>query len=430
MQYKILICYIILHINKCLNMLKQFREYLIKTVHIKTEHVPYYIKWVSDCYTYLQHQITHTLNTDQRHHFLKHLSKKHEDWQVKQADYALRLYNFFLSGREHGRSRNSLNSEDEWRRLEEKTHKAIRLRHRSINTEKTYLGWLRHFRGFVGEKLPQDLEGTDLQDFLTHLAVEKRVAPATQNQALNAILFVYRHVLQKDIENMLHAVRARYKRRLPVVLTVKEVETIFDHMSGIHRLMAMLIYGCGLRLIECLRLRIKDVDIEQSIVIVRGGKGDQDRRTVLPERLKDDLIKHMASVRLLYDQDRNQNIDGVALPDALEKKYPNAGKEWGWFWLFPSKSLSVDPYTHKVRRHHIHSASLQRAFKDAVIKAGITKRATVHSLRHSFATHLLENGYDIRTIQELLGHRHLQTTMVYTHVAAKNVLGVRSPLDK
>lgn len=411
-------------------MLEQFREYLIKTVHIKTKHVPYYIKWVSDCYTYLRDQVTHTLNTDQREHFLKHISKKHEDWQVKQADYALRLYNFFLSRQEHGRSGSSLNSEEEWRALQEETRKAIRLRHRSINTEKTYLSWLRHFCGFVGEKLPHDLEGKDLQDFLTYLAVEKRVAPATQNQALNGIVFVYRHVLEKDVENLLNAVRARYKRRLPVVLTVKEVEMIFDNMSGIQRLMAMLIYGCGLRLIECLRLRVKDVDIEQSIIIVRAGKGDRDRRTVLPERLKDDLIKHIASVRLLYDQDRTQNLNGVALPGALERKYPNAGKEWVWFWLFPSKSLSVDPYTHTVRRHHIHPASLQRAFKDAVIKAGITKRATVHSLRHSFATHLLENGYDIRSIQELLGHRHLQTTMVYTHVAARNVLGVRSPLDK
>lgn len=411
-------------------MLEQFRNYLIKTVHIKTKHVPYYIKWVSDCYTFLENQIIHTLNTDQKQHFLKHLSKKHEDWQVKQADYALRLYNFFISRQQQGGSGPPLNSEEEWGSFEEKTHKAIRLRHRSMNTEKTYLSWLRQFHGFVGEKLPQDLEGKDLQDFLTHLAVERKVAPATQNQALNAIVFVYRHVLEKNIENLLNAVRARYKRRLPVVLTVKEVEMIFDNMSGIHRLMAMLIYGCGLCLIECLRLRVKDVDIEQSIVIVRAGKGDQDRRTVLPETLKDNLIKHMASVRLLYDQDRSQNLNGVALPGALEKKYPNAGKEWGWFWLFPSKSLSVDPYTHKVRRHHIHSASLQRVFKDAVIKAGITKTATVHSLRHSFATHLLENGYDIRTIQELLGHRHLQTTMVYTHVAAKNILGVRSPLDK
>jgi integron integrase len=194
--------------------------------------------------------------------------------------------------------------------------------------------------------------------------------------------------------------------------------------------MAMLIYGCGLRLHECLVLRIKDIDLEQNTVIVRSGKGDKDRRTLLPQALKDDLIRHIAEVRSLYDQDRKQDLNGVWLPGALDKKYPNAGKEWGWFWLFPSKSLSVDPRSLSVRRHHVHPASLQKAFKVALGKAGIAKQASVHTLRHSFATHLLENGYDIRTIQELLGHRNLQTTMIYTHVASKNILGVRSPLDK
>jgi integron integrase len=192
----------------------------------------------------------------------------------------------------------------------------------------------------------------------------------------------------------------------------------------------MLIYGCGLRILECLSLRIKDIDIEQGIVIIRAGKGDKDRRTVLPESLKDDLISHCAEVRSLYDKDRKNEIKGVYLPGALEKKYPNAGKEWGWFWLFPSKSLSVDPRTLIVHRHHMHPASLQKAFKTAVADAGITRPSSVHTLRHSFATHLLENGYDIRTIQELLGHRNLQTTMIYTHVATKNILGVRSPLDR
>jgi integron integrase len=282
----------------------------------------------------------------------------------------------------------------------------------------------------VGEKLPTDLNGSDLKNFLTYLAVEKKVASGTQNQALNAIVFVFRHALGKDIENVLDAVRAKHKRRLPVVLTLREVEQVFDHLSGLPRLMAMLIYGCGLRLSECLQLRIKDIDLEQNIVIVRGGKGDEDRRTVLPERLNDDLIQHCLSVRTLYDHDRKKKLNGVALPGALERKYPNAGKEWGWFWLFPSKMLSVDPRTHIVRRHHLHPASLQRAFKEAVKNAWITKQASVHTLRHSFATHLLEKGYDIRTIQELMGHKFLHTTMIYTHVATKNILGVKSPLDK
>jgi len=308
--------------------------------------------------------------------------------------------------------------------------KALRLRHRAYRTEKSYLTWLYRFREFVGGKRPRELEGIDVQNFLTYLAVEKRVSASTQNQALNAIIFVFRHVLKKDIEAYIGAVRARQKRRLPVVLTKKEVQQIFDKMSGGHRLMAMLIYGCGLRLSECVRLRIKDVDLEQNIVIVRSGKEDKDRMTILPERLKDDLIRHIDSIRLLYELDRKSNLNGVVLPDALERKYPNAGKEWGWFWLFPSKSLSIDPRTKIVRRHHIHPATLQRAFKAAVKETGITKPVSIHSLRHSFATHLLEDGYDIKTVQELLGHKHLQTTMIYTHVAKKNVLGVRSPLDK
>lgn len=214
------------------------------------------------------------------------------------------------------------------------------------------------------------------------------------------------------------------------MLTLKEIEQILDYLEGVQRLMAMLIYGCGLRLQECLRLRMKDVDLEQNMVIVRSGKGDKDRRTVLPETLKDDLKRHIAEVRSLYDKDRKDNISGVWLPGALEKKYPNAGKEWAWFWIFPSKSLSVDPHTLLVRRHHIHPVSLQKAFHDALGKTGIAKQVSVHTLRHSFATHLLENGYDIRTIQELLGHANLQTTMIYAHVTSKNILGVRSPLDK
>jgi integron integrase len=276
---------------------------------------------------------------------------------------------------EQRRSRESFpGTNDEWKLLEEKTREPLRLRQRSYNTEKTYMIWLRNFRGFVSGKHPKDLSGKDLQDFLSHLAVEKRVASSTQNQALNAIVFFYRHVLEKDIENELSALRAKQRRHLPVVLTEREVRQVFGELSGVHRLTTMLIYGCGLRLQECLSLRIKDIDFERNMVIVRSGKGDKDRRTVLPESLKDDLIKQIGVIRSLYDQDRAQNLNGVYLPGALERKYPNAGKEWGWFWLFPSKSLSVDPRTNTVRRHHIHAASLQKAFKTAVGKAGIANR--------------------------------------------------------
>jgi len=358
------------------------------------------------------------------------MAKRHEDWQVKQADTALRLYDYFLSGVISPMTGKPSSNQEIWRLLEERMRDALRLRHRSLSTEKTYLIWLRGFGGFVGQKQPEELSGRDLQDYLSHLAVERRVSSSTQNQALNAIVFLFRHVLDKTIDQELSAVRAKQRRHLPVVLTIKEIESIFDQLSGTLKLMAMVIYGGGLRLQECLQVRIKDIDIEQNMIIVRSGKGDKDRRTVLPEILKDDLIRHLSEIRSIYDQDRKDKIEGVWLPGALEKKYPNAGKEWGWFWLFPSRSLSIDPRSNIIRRHHLHPGLLQKAFKAAVGKAGITKQASVHTLRHSFATHLLESGYDIRTIQELLGHQRLQTTMIYTHVASKNVLGVRSPLDK
>ncbi|BBO16950.1 integron integrase [Candidatus Brocadia pituitae] len=408
-----------------------FKDYLTQKALVKDKYIPFYLKWVSDCCAFLNAVDSAIINSDQTNKFLKYLAKTHEDWQVRQAGNALRLYSYYLSSLEKKASIKSAESENEWNLLETQTREALRLRHRSYSTEKTYIAWLRSFRGYVYDIKPSQLTSGNIQDFLSYLAVERKVSASTQNQALNALIFVYRHVLEKELgEKELNAVRAIYKRRLPVVLTLKEVHAIFDHLSGVQRIMAMLTYGCGLRLQECLSLRIKDIDLEQSIVMVRSGKGDKDRRTILPESLKDDLIAHISEVRGLYDQDREKGIHGVYLPGALEKKYPNAGKEWAWFWLFPSQSLSVDPRTHTVRRHHMHPASLQKAFKSAVTKSGITKQASVHTLRHSFATHLLESGYDIRTIQELLGHTNLQTTMIYTHVAAKNVLGVRSPLDK
>ncbi len=408
-------------------MLKYFEQYLKNTGQVKARSLPYYVKWVADCYAFLNKDFSQRVTNEEKEQFLSHLAKAHEDWQIKQADLAIKLYNFFLLKNSKTNSKQAL---AQWEILFKDTIKALRLRHRSYRTEKAYLGWLVRFKEFVKEKSPQELTGEDVQDFLTHLAVEKKTSPSTQNQALNAILFVFRHVLKKDISGYIDAIRARQKRRLPVVLTKREVKQVFDKMSGEQRLMAMLIYGCGLRVSECIRLRIKDIDLEQGVVIVRSGKGDKDRITVLPESLKDDLITHIEKVRKVYEEDRQNNISGVFLPNALERKYPNAGKEWGWFWLFPSKSLSVDPRTNTVRRHHVHIATIQRAFKRALKEAGIEKPASVHSLRHSFATHLLEDGYDIRTVQELLGHKHIQTTMIYTHVARRNILGVRSPLDK
>ncbi len=409
-------------------MLKYFEEFLKDTGQIRDRNLPYYLKWVADCYEFLKKDLSQKISYEEKQNFLEHLSKNHEEWQVKQADLAIKLYNFFLLKRSKS-DFNHLTSR-EWEVLINDTLKALRLRHRSYRTEKAYLGWLMRFKEFVKEKHPQNLTGEDVQNFLTHLAMEKKISASTQNQALNAILFVFRHVLKKDIGGYIDAIRARQKRRLPVVLTKREVRQVLDKMTGEQRLMAMLIYGCGLRVSECIRLRIKDIDLEQGIIIVRSGKGDKDRITILPEKLKDELIRHMEGIRKIYEEDRKNNLAGVALPNGLERKYPNAGKEWGWFWLFPSRSLSIDPRTNTIRRHHVHISTIQRAFKQAIKKAGIEKPATIHSLRHSFATHLLEDGYDIRVVQELLGHKHLQTTMVYTYVARKNLTGVKSPLDR
>jgi len=411
-------------------MLQAFEQFLMDKEGVPKKNAPYYVKWVSDCYRFVDKPETQSLTNEQTAEFLIRLTKKLEDWQVQQADRALRSYGYFLTRKQRSEGEPSVNNQGDWKEIEEKMRQALRLRHRSYSTEQTYIQWLRQFHGFLDGKHHNSLEGKDLQNFLSYLAVERKVSASTQNQALNAIVFLYRHVFDKNIEGEINAVRAKQKRRLPVVLSVKEVDKIVSGMSGLNRLMVRLIYGCGLRLQECLQLRIKDVDFEQGVVVIRSGKGDKDRRTVLPEAVREELAKHLTGIKVIYEKDRKENLNGVQLPGALERKYPNAGKEWGWFWLFPSQTVSIDPRTNIVRRHHVYYDALQRAFKVAVMKAGITKQASVHTLRHSFATHLLENGYDIRTIQELLGHTNLQTTMIYTHVATKNILGVRSPLDK
>ncbi|MCG8480092.1 MAG: integron integrase [Spirochaetales bacterium] len=274
------------------------------------------------------------------------------------------------------------------------------------------------------------LDDSHVRSFLTHLAVERSVATSTQRQAFNAVLFLYRHVLKRDIHSLRSAVFARAKQRLPVVLSRRDIELIFSCMKPPYLLMARLIYGSGLRLSECLALRIKDLNTNEGTITVRSGKGGKDRITVLPKSLVPELREYGRSVRALFDQDRALGNPGVPLPGALAAKYPNAGTEWGWFWLFPSQRLSVDKRTGAAGRYHAYPSSLQRAFHQAVVAARITKRASIHTLRHSFATHLIEVGYDIRTVQELLGHNDVSTTMIYTHVATRNNLGIISPMDR
>lgn len=357
------------------------------------------------------------------------MSSRCEDWQIKQASEAIQLYLFFRKRKNAAKDRKRLDSESRWKEVADDMHRMLRFKHLSFRTEQTYLCWVRRLYRFVKGRSPNELNSASVRDFMTHLAVEEKVSASTQNQAFNAILFLFRHVFDKPIDEIADAIRAKKKRRLPVVLTKSEIDMLFDQIAGTNLLMAKVIYGCGLRLKECLQLRIKDIDFERSTVTIRSGKGDKDRETVLPESIKNSLRNHIEKVHKIYEKDRNNKIAGVQLPGALERKLPNAGKEWAWFWLFPSINISVDPISKVIRRHHLHQSNLQRQIKLAAKKAGIPKRITVHTLRHSFATHLLEKGQDIRTIQDLLGHSSLQTTMIYTHVVSKNRLGVISPLD-
>lgn len=304
-----------------------------------------------------------------------------------------------------------------------------KLMHLSPRTDAAYRGWVARFLVFVGTKKTSSIGDGDVGAFLSHLAVDRKVAAATQRQAFNALLFLCRHVLNVPVHCLETVVRAKVRKSLPVVLSLDEVRRVLAQLAGTQRLMATLIYGAGLRLNECLELRVKDLDFDRSCLTIRSGKGNKDRETLLPERVGGAMNAHLAKVRQLYLQDRARSIEGVALPQGLARKYPGAGTEWGWFWVFPSDRLSVDPASGLVRRYHALPTALQRSFKLAVARAGIAKNATVHTLRHSFATHLLERGYDIRTIQELLGHSDVSTTMIYTHVATKNKLGVSSPAN-
>ena len=307
----------------------------------------------------------------------------------------------------------------------------LRELHYAWRTEETYRGWAWRYNEFLGSRgreLPK-AEAEDLRAFLSELAVKHRVSVATQKQALNALVFLVREVFKKEAGDFGDFERARRGRRLPSVLTRGECQMLFAALEGTTRLMAELMYGSGLRLTELLRLRIKDVDVDRRQVIVRAGKGDKDRVTVLPERLIERVRAHRDRVRELYEQDRKAQRPGVWMPEALERKYPKAGEMWEWHWLFPSRQLMVDPRSGLKRRHHVLDATFQQAIRLGTRKAGLNKRVTPHTLRHSFATHLLEGGTDIRTVQDLLGHVDVATTQIYTHVMQKPGLGVRSPLD-
>jgi len=305
---------------------------------------------------------------------------------------------------------------------------AIRLKHYSYRTEESYVDWVRRFILFHNKRRPKDMGAPEIQAFLAYLATQRNVAASTQSQALSAILFLYREVLNKEIEPVLLS-SAKRPERIPTVLTHEEVLRVIRQLSGTHKLMSQLLYGSGLRLMECARLRVKDVDFEYKIITVRDGKGEKDRVTPLPDSIIPDLQRQIERVRLLHQEDLSENAGEVYLPYALEKKYPNAARELIWQYLFPASKRSLDPRSGAERRHHLDPSGLQRAVKNAAHKSGIQKRVTCNTFRHSFATHLLQNDYDIRTVQELLGHKDVRTTMIYTHVLQRGGKAVKSPLD-
>lgn len=314
-------------------------------------------------------------------------------------------------------------------KLLDRFREALRARHYSRRTEQTYCLWVKRFIYFHKIRHPAEMGEPEINAFLTHLAVKERVSASTQTQALSAILFLYRHVIGREVGDLGHVIRARKPKRLPVVMSREEVKTVLANLSGDKWLMASLMYGTGLRLMECLRLRVQDIDFTRKEILARDGKGAKDRITMLPESLKAPLEDHLKRVKAIHERDLAEGWGRVLMPSALDRKYPNAPKEWRWQWVFPQENRWKNTKTGEEGRHHVDESLVQKAVREAVTRAGLTKRATCHTFRHSFATHLLEGGYDIRTVQELLGHSDVKTTMVYTHVLNRGPAGVRSPVD-
>lgn len=424
---------------------------------VRPDRSSFYVKWAQAFVDFRPGKKLRDRTAEDIRSFLEDLRNRSriEEWHVEQAEHSLKvLYERFLPGyapvhvrasrpsdplmeKKQGTESNRFRDRvipGEVDRLFSPSLQAlkteIRGTHYSIRTETAYLDWVPRFIAFHGYADPKSMEGTvEVKEYLDFLAVEREVAASTQNQALNALVFFFNNAVKKPFGEMETFVRAKRPQRLPEVMTREEVQALLAQMEGITARMAGLMYGGGLRLMECLRLRIKDIDFARHQILVRDGKGQKDRVTMLPDRFADPLRKHLEAVKIVYDGDRAQGSAEVVIWPALARKYPNAGREWIWQYVFPAKSLSVDPRSGKVRRHHIHESSIQKAVKDAALRAGVCKKVGGHTLRHSFATHLLEAGYDIRTVQELLGHADVSTTMIYTHVLNRPGLSVKSPAD-
>jgi integron integrase len=408
--------------------MNDFRNYLFRKGIATEKNASFYQMWVSKYLDFHESGAQNVADIDDIDQFISTLRENYSDWQLNQANEAVRAYFLFKTRDTKLSLSQDRSTRAQWKQVADEMVRMLHLKQRSLSTEKAYLSWLRRFYRFTNGGSPYLLDGSMVKAFLTHLAVERKVAASTQNQALNAIVFLFRHVLMKDPGDVSSTLRAKRGKRLAVVMTQEEIKQVFTHLSGRNKLLAQLLYGCGLRLQEGISLRVRDIDFERRSIRVFG-KGDKERETLLPDGLIEPLKDQLRSIRPLFAFDSENGTPGVELPHALERKYPNAGKEWAWQWLLPSGKLSEDPRTGIVRRHHIHHSSIRKQLKKAALQAGIVKKVSTHTLRHSFATHLLEAGYDIRTIQELLGHANLKTTMIYTHVAAASRMGVKSPLD-
>ena len=415
-------------------ILPEFQTFLLERHLAPEKNIPFLAYWVSRFLTFGRNRELPTAEYNEAAviEFLDMLraDEKILDWQPRQADDALKLYYHHYLGQGALKHGGVLKRDDPLAALQE-VKRLIRLRHYSYSTERSYLQWIERFFSYalVEEKQLADLASNDFKNFLSHLAMKQRVSASTQNQAFNAVLFLYRHVLGVETCELGNTVRAKRGQKLPAVFTLDEVRQLFSHMNGLYLLMAEMLYGSGMRLMELARLRVKDIDFAASTIFVRSGKGDKDRSTVLPSAVRERLQVHLQTVKVLHEKDLAAGYGDVHLPDALARKYPHAGREWAWQYVFPSMKLSVDPRSGRVGRHHISDNPIQEAVKNAIRKAGIPKHASVHTLRHSFATHLLQSGVNIREVQSLLGHKNVETTMIYTHVLRNMANAPTSPLD-
>ena len=419
------------------DILPDVQRVLMAVKLIAKQKAPFYAYWASKFITF-SNKYGNLANEATINQFLDHLCGTGiDDWKIQQAEEAIDFFVEYCRNSQNGLQSNRIPSKElknEALTIIERIREAIRLKHYSYRTEQTYLEWAKRFFSHLlktrnKENFPQDLNSEDVKEYLSYLAIKQKVSSSTQNQAFSALLFLFREVLKIEVKDLNKTVRAKRKVTLPAVLTLKEIKELFNQVNRENLLLMQTIYGSGLRLMEAIRLRVQDIDFDTNILFIRGAKGDKYRATVLAESVKTGLKKHLEKVKEIHRKDLDSGQGKVYLPEGLIRKYPNAAKEWGWQYVFPSSKLSVNPRSGKVGRHHIDPSSIQKVIKNAVKKAGIVKNASVHTLRHSFATHLLMKGVNIREIQDLLGHKHLETTMVYTHVIRDMSNVPISPLD-